>query len=198
MRTTRLVALVAIIGVAVAVAFLLASRGGHEFAGTVFTDQQEASNFTLTADSGEAVSLDSFRDKVVLVYFGYTFCPDVCPASLAELAAAVDVLDPSQREDVQVVMVSVDPARDTPQVLDGYLNHFDPSFVGFTGTDEEIAAVAADYNVFYEAHEGTAATGYLVDHWSGVYLIDRQGNLAETFGFGTPAEQIAADIVEWL
>lgn len=198
MRTTRLVALVAIIGVAVAVAFLLASRGGHEFAGTVFTDQQEASNFTLTADSGEAVSLDSFRGKVVLVYFGYTFCPDVCPASLAELAAAVDVLDPSQREDVQVVMVSVDPARDTPQVLDGYLNHFDPSFVGFTGTDEEIAAVAADYNVFYEAHEGTAATGYLVDHWSGVYLIDRQGNLAETFGFGTPAEQIAADIVEWL
>jgi protein SCO1 len=198
MRTTRLVALAAIIGVAVAVAFLLVSRGGHEFAGTVFTDQQEASDFTLTADSGEAVSLDSFRGKVVLVYFGYTFCPDVCPASLAELAAAVDVLDPSQREDVQVVMVSVDPARDTPPVLDNYLNHFDPSFVGFTGTDQEIAAVAADYNVFYEAHEGTAATGYLVDHWSGVYLIDRQGNIAETFGFGTPAEQIAADIVEWL
>jgi protein SCO1 len=198
MRTMRLVTLAAIIGVAVAGIFLVATRGGHEFAGTVFSDQQKASDFTLTADSGEAVSLDSFRGKVVLVYFGYTFCPDVCPASLAELAAAVDELDPSQREDVQVVMVSVDPVRDTPQVLDSYLNHFDPSFIGFTGTDEEIAAVAADYNVFYEAHEGTAATGYLVDHWSGVYLIDRQGNLAETFGFGTPAEQIAADIVEWL
>lgn len=195
---TRLITLAAIIGVAVALVFLLANRGSHEFAGTVFTDRQAAPDFTLTADNGEAVSFDSFRGKVVLVYFGYTFCPDVCPASLAELAAAVDELDPSQREDVQVVMISVDPARDTPQVLDDYLNHFDPAFVGLTGTDEEIAAVAADYNVFYEAHEGTAATGYLVDHWSGVYLVDREGNLTETFGFGTPAGQIAADVAEWL
>lgn len=198
MRMTRLITLAAIVGVAVALAFLLASRGSHEFAGTVFTDRQAAPDFTLTADNGEPMSFDSFQGKVVLMYFGYTFCPDVCPASLAELAAALDELDPSQREDVQVVMVSLDPARDTPQVLDGYLNHFDPSFVGFTGTDEEIAAVAADYNVFYEALEGTAATGYLVDHWSGVYLIDREGNLTETFGFGTPSEQIAADVAEWL
>lgn len=198
MSLKKLLPIVVILGIVAGVAVLLLQRGPHEFAGTVFPDHQAAPDFTLTSDNGEAMSLDDFRGKVVLLYFGYTFCPDICPASLAELAAVLDELEPSQRERVQVAMVTVDPARDTPAVLDGYLAHFDPSFIGFTGTDEEIATVAGEYHVFYEAHEGTQETGYLVDHWSGVYLIDPDGNLAETFGFGTSPDLIASDVAEWL
>jgi protein SCO1/2 len=170
----------------------------HVYSGTVYNNPDPAPTFILTNDTGEIGSLDEYRGKVVLLYFGYTFCPDICPASLAELATALMTLDPADRDRVQVLMISVDPARDTPEVLRSYMDHFDPAFVGFTGSDDEIAEVAADYNVFYQAHEGTAATGYLVDHWAGTYLIDPEGRLVESFGFGTRGEDIAADVEEWL
>ncbi len=192
------IVLAASLGVAVGAAFILLNRDPHEFVGTVFSNPDAAPTFQLTADTGEQVSLDTYEDKVVLLYFGYTFCPDICPASLAELATAVANLDGAAREDVQVMMISVDPARDTPGILSEYMDHFDPGFIGLTGSEAEIASVAGDYNVFYQAHEGTAATGYLVDHWAGVYVIDREGRLVETFSFGTPGEQIALDLQEWL
>ncbi len=169
----------------------------HEFNGTVFSNPQPAPSFTLTADTGERIGIDAYEDQVVLLYFGYTFCPDICPASLAELADAMDELG-TDSENVQVVMITVDPARDTPELLGEYVDHFDPSFVGMTGTEQEIATVADLYGVFYEAHEGTAATGYLVDHLASVMLIDRQGRLAEVIGYGTPGELIAADVREFL
>ena len=188
----------AAVGVLIAIAFLSMRSEPHVYAGTVYGNPDPAPVFTLTEDSGEPGSLDDYRGKVVLLYFGYTFCPDICPASLAELATAVRMLEPVDRDRVQVVMISVDPARDTPDVLRSYMDHFDPGFVGFTGSDDEIATVAGEYNVFYQAHEGTAATGYLVDHWAGTYLIDPDGRLVESFGFGTPGEDIAADVEEWL
>ena len=169
----------------------------HEFNGTVFSNPEPAPPFTLTADTGERIGIDAYQGKVVLLYFGYTFCPDVCPASLAELADAMDDLGTASK-DVQVVMISVDPARDTPQLLGEYVDHFNSSFVGMTGTDEEIATVADRYGVYYQAHEGTAATGYLVDHLASVMLIDRKGRLAEVISFGTPGELIAADVREFL
>ena len=113
----------------------------HEFAGTVLSNPQPAPEFILTADTGDRVSLESYRGQVVLMYFGYTFCPDICPASLAELAKAADQLGERANE-VQVVMVSVDPARDTPEALNEYMDYFDPGFVGLTGSDSLIAAVA--------------------------------------------------------
>ncbi len=169
----------------------------HEFTGTVLSFPEEAPRFTLTADTGEPMGIEAFRGKVVLLYFGYTFCPDICPASLAELADAVEVLG-DEGDQVQVVMVSVDPARDTPEVLGTYVDHFNPSFIGMTGTDAEIAGVAASYNIFYEAQEGSVATGYLVDHWSGVMVIDPDGKLVELLSFGMSGESIAADVGEWL
>jgi protein SCO1/2 len=169
----------------------------YEFVGTVLSDPDIAPSFTLTADTGERVGIDSYRGKVVLIYFGYTFCPDICPASLAELAEAVTLLGDDGSE-VQVIMISVDPARDKPEVLGQYVDFFDPTFVGLTGTEAEIADVADKYNVFYEAQQGTPATDYLVDHWAGVMLIDRDGMLAELFSNGTTGEQIAADTGKWL
>lgn len=169
----------------------------HTFAGTVLGNPDPAPSFTLTADNGDRLGIDDYAGKVVLMYFGYTFCPDICPASLAELADAMRELGDAG-SDVQVVMISVDPARDTPELLGEYVDHFDPSFVGMTGTEEEIAAVADRYGVFYQAHEGTAATGYLVDHLASVMVVDRRGRLVEIIGFGTKGEQIAADVREWL
>ena len=169
----------------------------HEFVGTVLSDPEPAPAFSLTSDTGETVALDSYRGKVVLLYFGYTFCPDICPDSLSELADAMEVLG-GESEDVQVIMISVDPARDTPDVLGEYMDHFDPRFVGLTGTETEIAEVADQYGVFYEAQEGTAATGYLVDHLASVMLIDKDGKWVEILSYGTTGEQVAADIREWL
>lgn len=169
----------------------------HEFVGTVLSNPQPAPQFTLTADTGERVSLESYRGQVVLMYFGYTFCPDICPASLAELADAADLLG-DKADEVQVVMVSVDPARDTPEALSEYMDYFDPSFVGLTGTDSEIRAVADAYGVFYQAEEGTAATGYLVDHLASVFVIDKDGDWVELLNYGTTGDQIAADVKEWL
>ena len=169
----------------------------HEYAGTVLDNPEPAPNFTLTGDSGGRVALESFRGKVVLMYFGYTFCPDICPASLAELADAMEVLGDAA-DDVQVVMVSVDPARDTPEVLAEYMDYFDPRFVGLTGSDSEIAAVADSYGVFYEAQEGSAATGYLVDHLASVIVIDRDGRWVEILSHGSTGEQIAGDVEQWL
>ncbi len=169
----------------------------HEFAGTLLNNPEQAPEFTLIGDGGETVSLESYRGKVVLMYFGYTFCPDICPASLAELADAMELLG-DRADDVQVVMVSVDPARDTPDVLAEYMDYFDPRFVGLTGTDAEIAGVANSYGVFYEAQEGTAATGYLVDHLASVIVIDGDGRWVEILSYGTSSEQIAGDVREWL
>ena len=169
----------------------------HDFAGTVLSNPQPAPGFTLTADSGERVSLDSYRGQVVLMYFGYTFCPDICPASLGELADATEMLGDRAGE-VQVVMVSVDPARDTPQALAEYMDYFDPTFVGLTGSESEVEAVADAYGVFYQAEEGTPATGYLVDHLASVFVIDKTGDWVEILSYGTSGEQIAADVREWL
>ena len=165
----------------------------YTFHGTVLQSPQPSPNFELNAANGRKVSLTDFEGDLVLLYFGYTFCPDVCPATLAELRGALDILG-KDAQDVQVIMISVDPERDTPEMLAEYVAHFHPSFIGVTGTPEEIAQVAALYGIFYEAHEGTAATGYLVDHTATVLVIDRDGHLKLVFPFGTPAEDIAADL----
>mgnify|MGYP003574604574 CR=1 FL=1 len=165
----------------------------YTFHGTVLQSSQPAPDFELTANHGQIVSLQDFEGKLVMLYFGYTFCPDVCPATLSELGGALDLLG-KQANDIQVIMISVDPERDTPEMLAEYVTHFDPSFLGVTGSMEEIARVAALYGIFFEAHEGTEATGYLVDHTATVMVVDQDGHLKLVFPFGTPAEDIAEDL----
>lgn len=164
-----------------------------DYKGTTLAAPIPAPDFELINAAGETVSLDDFQDKIVLLYFGYSFCPDVCPATLAELAQVQKQVDDTG-EKIQVVMVSVDPARDTPEQLADYVSHFHPTFVGITGDKAAIDAAAEGYGVFYEAHEGTAASGYLVDHTARVFVIDPQGMYQLSFGFGTPAADMAHDL----
>lgn len=169
----------------------------YAFHGTVMQSPEAAPDFHLMSNTGQRVSLEDFRGKLVMLYFGYTFCPDVCPATLVELAGAMDILG-EDAEKVQVIMISVDPERDTPELLGEYVAHFDSDFLGVTGTPEEIAALATLYGIYYEKHEGTAASGYLVDHTATVIVVDEKGHLKLIFPFGTTAQEIADDLAHMM
>jgi len=122
-----------------------------------------------------------------------TYCPDACPTTMAQLKKVPAALG-DKADQVQVAMISVDPQRDTPEVLRDYLAAFHPSFIGLTGTLEEITAAAAPFGIYFAAHAGTAATGYLVDHTSAVTAIDKAGHIRLVYPHGTLAEDIVADV----
>lgn len=165
----------------------------HVFTGTVIQSQTPAPQVDLITSNGARASLSDFEDQVLVLYFGYTFCPDVCPTTLSGLKKAVDQLG-SAADDVQVIMVSVDPERDSPEVLGEYLGYFDPRFLGMTGSQEEIASVATVYGVFYQAEEGSVDTGYLVSHTARLMIVDRDGYLKLVMPGDATPDQIAADL----
>ncbi|MCB8926253.1 MAG: SCO family protein [Ardenticatenaceae bacterium] len=183
------------IGIGLGVLYLVVRPyiGPREWHGMEIQSNLPVTNFTLTGPGEEPVSLVDFRDKVVMLYFGYTFCPDVCPATMVELRDAMEILG-DRSEDVQVIMITVDPERDTPEVLEQYLAHFDESFIGLTGTPDELIAVTAPMGIFFEKHEGSAASGYLIDHTATVAVLDKDGKLRLIYPFGITGEEIAADL----
>lgn len=167
----------------------------HEFGGAVLESQETLPDFTLTAADGP-VSLSDFRGQYVFLYFGYMFCPDFCPTTMAKLAKVHrDLGEDAAR--MQVVMVSVDPERDTPDALAKYAAAFNPTFVGITGTKEEIDHAGEPYGLFYERHEGSPASGYLVDHSTRTYLIGPDGRALVAYPHDAPADSILADL-RWL
>ena len=168
----------------------------HEFGGLTFDEPQTVPDFTLEAANEQAVSLSDFRGRYVFVYFGYTYCPDLCPDTLAKLARVRQELG-DQADQVQVVMISVDPERDTPETLAEYVGHFDDSFVGLTGSPAAIDAAGAPFGLFYEKHDGTVSSGYLIDHTARVFLLDRDGRILIAYPFDAPDEAITADL-RWL
>lgn len=167
----------------------------HEYSGIVMQSPQPMNNFTLTSTTGEPFSLRDLRGQTVVVYFGYTFCPDVCPATMVDIAQAKQLLG-REGEKLAVVMVTVDPLRDTPEKLGEYLAYFDDTFIGLTGTEAEILQVTTPFGVYYEKHEGTAVSGYLVDHTASTMVLDKDGYLRLVFPFGVSAEEMAADIAQ--
>lgn len=169
----------------------------HEFSAATLDPPQPVPDFTLTAmqDGVETeVSLSDFEGDYVFLYFGYTFCPDVCPITLANLARVREQLG-DEADRMQVVMVTVDPERDTPEQLADYVTRFDPTFVGLSGSDMEITAAGQPFGLYYARNEGSAATGYLVDHSSRTFLIDPDGNARLAFSHDTPDEAILADLL---
>jgi protein SCO1/2 len=153
--------------------------------GSVIDPASPAPDFSLTDQNGQTFNLSALRGKYVLLFFGYTQCTNECPATMAILAQARRLLD-QQAGEVQVMFVSTDPARDTPQAIGEFLNRFDPSFIGVTGTQAQLQPVWAAYGVSVEDGGET--------HSSYVYLIDTTGNLRMTYPFPSTAEGISSDL----
>ncbi len=165
----------------------------HTFNGVVIQSPDPAFDFMLASVNGD-VSLSDYRGKLVLIYFGYTFCPDICPATLANVGQALRKMGDDKASEIQTIMISLDPERDTPEKLAEYVAHFHPSFIGITGSEEKLAEVTSLYGIFYEKHTGSAATGYLIDHTATLLVIDREGYLKMVFPFGVTVDEIADDL----
>ena len=141
--------------------------------------------FELTNQDGKRVKSSDFAGKYMLVVFGYTYCPDICPSELQVVSAALDELGPAA-ERIQPVFVTVDPTRDTPQVMKDYVANFHPGFVGLTGSEEDIAGIAKAYRVYYRKVEQTdPSIPYLMDHTTLVYLMGPDGDYVTHFAYGT-------------
>ncbi|SNZ14113.1 SCO family protein [Hydrogenobacter hydrogenophilus] len=158
----------------------------HEFYGFVY--DQPAYDFKLIDQDGKEVRLSDYtkQGKVVILFFGYTHCPDVCPTALNTLANMMKKLKEEERQKVQVLFISVDPERDTPSVLKNYVPFFYPTFVGLTGSQEDIKKVAKEYKVYYKKVKGESSAGYLVDHTATIYVITPDMKIKLLY---TPAKQ---------
>lgn len=150
-------------------------------------------DFTLQSADGP-VSLKDYRGKVVLLNFGYTFCPDICPTSLAAIAAGIKLLSSEEAGRVAAIFVSVDPERDTPAHLKEYVAFFHPALVGVSGSPEAVAAVARQYGAFYARHSTGQAGGYVVDHTADTYVIGPDGRLVGRLPHAAAPEQVAGEI----
>lgn len=164
-----------------------------QFKAVDLTGADYGKDFQLTDHNGQVRSLKDFRGKLVMLFFGYTQCPDVCPTTMAELAEAKKLLGPDGAK-VQGLFVTVDPERDTPEVLKAYMANFDPSFLALRGTPEQLAAVAKEYKVYYKKVEGKTPGSYTMDHSAGSYVYDTQGRLRLYTRYGSGAEALASDL----
>lgn len=151
--------------------------------------------FSLTDHTGQAVTQDILRDKITLVYFGYSFCPDICPTDLQLIGQALDQMTEEERAEAQALFITIDPERDTAQQLAGYVPLFHPQIRGLTGTPEQIDAAAKAYRAYYKkvSAEEAGTSDYLMDHSAFIYLMDRDGNFVRVFGHGVDP----AEMVEW-
>lgn len=168
------------------------------FHGIDLTGADYAKDFALQDFNGQPRTLQDYRGKIVVIFFGYTQCPDVCPTSLSELVAAKKLLG-ADGDKLQGLFVSVDPERDTPEVLKAYMGNFDPTFVAlYASSPEKLAEVAKHYKVYYKKVEGKTPTSYTMDHSAGMYIYDTQGRLRLYARYGSGPEALAADIKKLL
>jgi protein SCO1/2 len=172
-----------------------ASTGAAETTGLkagVFDPPRMAPDFTVRGSNGKELKLSHFRGKLVLLEFGYTSCVDVCPVSLAMLAQARKQLGP-QADQLQVIYVTVDPERDTEERMRNYLKAFDPTFIGATGTPQQMARVRQEYGITATKKPIEGSKDYIVGHSSYLYFVDRKGSLRALLPFGRPADDVVHD-----
>ncbi|TAF88144.1 MAG: SCO family protein [Curvibacter sp.] len=190
----------------IAAGAVLASAGGllsacseskPKFSSVDVTGASYAKDFEMTDHNGKVRRLADFKGKVVVMFFGYTQCPDVCPTSMAELAEVKKALG-ADGDKLQGIFVTVDPARDTPEVLKGYMENFDPTFLALYTTPEKLEALAKDFKVYYKRVNGQTPTSYTMDHSAGSYIYDTQGNLRLFTRYGSGAQVLATDIKQLL
>ena len=163
------------------------------FKGIDITGAEYARSLALTDQDGKARTLEEFKGKVSIVFFGYTQCPDVCPATLAELAQVKKALG-KDGERLQVIFVTLDPKRDTQAILKAYMANFDPTFVALYGTPEQTKAAAQEFKVFFATSPGKTENSYTVDHTAGSFIFDSRGKVRLFVRYGSGAEALIADL----
>lgn len=207
MKRTPTIALIGVMLIALGVIAIAAFVAWNRIAGDgaarsngdagISSAVQIGGPFTLINHRGNTVSDSDFRGRLMLIYFGYGYCPDVCPTELANMAAALDVLGGKARL-VQPIFITVDPERDTTKFLADYVPQFHPRMIGLTGSAAEIAAVAKSYRVYYQKSADPSATEYLVNHSSFVYLMGRNGEFLTMFRGATKPRSMAETIASFI
>ncbi len=179
--------------VAFAALLVLGCSETPRFNNVDITGANYAKDFRLTDFNGKPRSLADFKGKLVVVFFGYTQCPDVCPTTMADMAEVKRRLG-ADGDKLQVIFITLDPDRDTPQVLAQYVPAFDPSFLALYGTRDETAATAKDFKVFYQKVPGRTETSYTIDHTAGSYVFDREGRIRLFLRHAGDVDPIVADL----
>jgi protein SCO1 len=189
------------LALALGLALLVAGCGSEPAAPPPLAGARIGGPFSLTDQDGRRVTDRSFAGRYRLVYFGYTYCPDVCPTSLQSLAKGLNAFTaaaPARAAKVQPIFITVDPARDTPKVLKDYVAAFSPRLIGLTGTEAEIAAVAKAYGVFYQKRQAAGASGYLMDHMSQAMLFGPAGEPIALVPQDEGTEAVARTLDQWV
>ena len=187
MKVIRIVAWAAVVAVAI---FLLAQR----FVTSQETTDRLGGDFTLTAHTGDRMSNTDFRGKYMLIYFGYSFCPDVCPLELAKMSASLNMLEKEgyNTAPLQPLFITIDPERDTVEALASYVQDFHPNLIALTGTMEEIQDVAKKYRVYFKKRQQDGVEGYLMDHQSFIFVMGPDGEYVRLFSAKDKPDDIAA------
>jgi protein SCO1 len=168
------------------------------FKNTDITGSALTLDFQLKNSQGQAVNVASFKGKVLVVFFGFIHCPDVCPTTLQIMAKSLGYLSATEQEKVAVVFITLDPVRDTPVLLAQYPTQFNPNFIGLTGTEQQIEHAAKGLRVFYQKVPGASAENYAYDHTASSYIADSNGRLRLLVRHNTSPEDIAADLKQLL
>ena len=167
------------------------------FSGIDITGADYATGFSLTDHNGQTRSLADFKGKVVVIFFGYTQCPDVCPTSMSEMAQAKQLLG-ADGDKLQGLFVSVDPERDTPEIMKEYMGSFDPTFLALYAQPDKLPEVAKSFRIYYKKVDGKTPTSYTMDHSAGSYVYDTQGRLRLYHRYGSGAPALAGDLKKLL
>lgn len=168
---------------------------GYEYKGNLIEPPMSLPDFELMSANGQPFRLSDVEGDIALIYFGYTYCPDVCPLTMSEVKKALSGLG-TGRDRVHVIFISVDPERDTPDVLSKYMAAFGPEFIGLTDDFDRVQEVMKPFGAFAEKEEvSDSALGYLVNHTARLYLVDPQGDLVLTYPFGFEADDLRSDLV---
>ena len=183
----------AALAVATSTCLTACSKDSPNFTAIDITGADYGRDFTLVDHNGQRRSLKDFRGKIVMMFFGYTQCPDVCPTSMVEMATIKQQLG-ADGDKLQALFVTVDPERDTAEMLKAYMENFDPTFLALVPTQAELPVVSKEYKVYYKKVEGPTPTSYTLDHTAGSYVYDTQGRLRLFTRYGTPPDKTVADI----
>ena len=163
--------------------------------GTAYAEPYPAASpFQLKDSKGDIVKLGDYKGKIVLLFFGYTYCPDVCPTTLAELKLVMAQLHEKAGQ-VQVIFITVDPDRDTSEGMQKFVERFSQTFIGLSGSLEELTPIWENYGIYREVVKGTSPANYTINHTARVILLDQAGNMRLSYGFQVPPEDIANDIM---